>query len=490
MYKFAVIGAGVVGGLVARELTKYEKSVVILEKENDVAMGQSKANSGIVHAGYDPEPGTLKAELNVKGCNMMESICKDLDVKYSKNGTLVVGYNEEDEQELRKLYQRGLENGVPDMEIIDGESVRKLEKNLSKDIIIGLYAKSAGVVCPYELTIHSIGNAMDNGAELLVNYEVENIKKDAHWTIISKDGRTIEAENIINCAGINSDVIAKLIGDESFKIIPRRGEYILLDKDCGDMVTMTIFRTPSKMGKGVLAVKTVDGNILLGPTSLDIGDKEDKSVTRNGLDSVLEKELEFFDHIPMDKMITEFTGLRAHSDNPDFIINSPVADFINCAGVESPGLTSAPAIALKVAEMLKEMGKLGDERKDFCPTLANRIRFKKMSLEEKNELIKTRPEFGRIVCRCEEVTEGEIVEAIRNNPPARDVDGVKRRTRAGMGRCQGGFCMPIVLEILSRECGMDYDDVTKMGKESRYAFGKTKEGGDLVRPIGGAKNVK
>ncbi len=490
MYKFAVIGAGVVGGLVARELTKYEKSVVILEKENDVAMGQSKANSGIVHAGYDPEPGTLKAELNVKGCAMMESLCKDLDVKYSKNGTLVVGYNEEDEEELNKLYKRGLENGVPEMELIDGETVRKLEKNLSKDIKIALYAKSAGIVCPYELTIHSVGNAMDNGAELFTNFEVKNIEKKGHWVITSSDGKIIEAENLVNCAGINSDVIAKLIGDDSFKIVPRRGEYILLDKDCGDMVTMTIFRTPSKMGKGVLAVKTVDGNILLGPTSLDIGDKEDRSVTRDGLDSVLEKELEFFESVPMDKMITEFTGLRAHSDYPDFIINSPVADFVNCAGVESPGLTSAPAIAEKVAGMFKDMGKLGEARKDFCPTLKNRIHFKQMTMAEKNELIKTRPEFGRIVCRCEEVTEGEIIEAIRNNPPAHDVDAVKRRTRAGMGRCQGGFCMPIVLEILSRECGMNYDDVTKMGNASVYTYRKTKEGGEMVRPVGGAKNVK
>ena len=461
MYKIAIIGGGVVGGMIARAMSRYEKSIVIIEKENDVAMGQSKANSGIVHAGYDPVPGSLKARLNVRGSEMMEKVCQQLDVKYRRNGTLVVAFNDEDMRQLEILLQRGRENGVRGLEIVDGETVRKMEKNLSEKITGALYAPTGAVVCPYELTIHSIGNAMDNGTELMVNFCVKGLEqKDNCWKITGEDGRTVEAEFVINCAGAHSDEIAALAGDRSFEITGRRGEYFLLDKEASYLTDMTIFRTPGIMGKGVLATRTVDGNILLGPTSEDINDKDDKSTSRAGLDSVIRREYEFFDELPLDKVITQFTGVRAHGNQGDFIINSPAANFINVAGIESPGLSSAPAIAEMVEKMLLDMGISADVREDYIS-------------EYRKE-----PAYGRIVCRCEEVTEGEIISAIRRNPPARDIDGIKRRTRSGMGRCQGGFCMISAAEILAEESGIPFDKVTKSGPGSELVSGRTK-GGDL-----------
>lgn len=487
MYRTAVIGGGVVGGMIAHAISKYEGSLVILEKEHDVAMGQSKANSGIVHAGYDPEQGSLKARLNVRGSQMMEEVCRQLDVKYRRNGTLVVAFNEEDMETLGKLLKRGRENGVEGLEIIDGETVRKMEKNLSEKIIGALYAPTGAVVCPYELTLHSIGNAMDNGAELLTEFEVTEIKiveNDGSrqgvgfYEITASDGRKIQAEFVVNCAGIHSDEIAKLAGGPEFRITPRRGQYLLLDKEAGDLVSATVFRTPTEMGKGVLAVKTVDGNILLGPTSEDIEDKEEKSVTAEGLASVLAKEAEFFDFIPLDKVITQFTGLRAHGNTGDFIIESPRPGFINCAGIESPGLSASPAIAEMVEKMLIEAGAAGKIKEDYKAEVKGIIRFKDMTAEEKNRLIARNPSYGRVVCRCEEITEGEILDAIRRNPPARDIDGIKRRTRAGMGRCQGGFCMPSAAELLSEELGIPFEEVTKSGQGSEITFERTKRGGE------------
>ena len=486
MYKIAIIGGGVVGGLIARAMSKYDGKLVILEKENDVAMGQSKANSGIVHAGYDPAVGSLKAKLNVRGSQMMEEVCRELDVKYRKNGTLVVGFDDDDMKRLEQLLERGRQNGVEGLELIDGASVRKIEKNLSEKIVGALYAPTGAVVCPYELTIHSIGNAMDNGAELITEFEVADIERtdsmkpdtDACYKLISSDGRIVEAQYVVNCAGIHSDEIARMAGSREFSITPRRGQYLLLDKEAGDMVNTTIFRTPTKMGKGVLATKTVDGNILLGPTSEDMEDKEDKAVTAEGLASVIAREYEFFDSLPMDKVITQFTGLRAHGNTGDFVIESPQPGFINCVGIESPGLSASPAIAEMVEKMLIDAGAAEKLKSNYDPKVRGIIRFKDLTSEEKNSLIDEEPAYGRVVCRCEEITEGEILEAIRRNPPARDIDGVKRRTRAGMGRCQGGFCMPSVAEILSDELGIPFEQVTKSGQGSEITFERTKTGGD------------
>ncbi len=479
MYKVAIIGAGVVGAMTARRLAAYDIKLVVLEKENDVAMGQSKANSGIVHSGYDPTPGSLKAKLNLKGNAMMEEIARQLNVSFRRNGSLTVAFNSEDCETLKKLYKRGIENGVPDLKLISGDEARKIEKNLSDKVVMALYAGTGGIICPYELTIEAMGNAMDNGAELVRNFEVSSIeKKNGIFVITDKNGRKTEAEYIVNCAGLNSDSIAFMAGDNSFKITPRAGEYMLLDKDAGTLTDTTIFKVPDHMGKGVLAAKTVDGNIILGPTSVDRTSKTDDDVTAEGLKTVKERESLFFDEIPFEKVITQFTGLRAHGDKGDFIINCPVPGFINAAGIESPGLTSAPAIAVEIEELLKENGFSAPENKSYNPTRATRPVFRNLSPKEKDELIKENPDYGHVICRCEEVTRGEILDAIRTNPAALDVDGIKRRTRSGMGRCQGGFCMPQVLEILAEELGKNPDDITKKGVNSKILYGKIKGGNE------------
>ena len=502
-YDIAIIGGGVVGGLIAYHLAKYRNRIVILEKENDAAMGQSKANSGIVHAGYDPEPGSLKAILNVKGSERMEPLCRDLDVKYRRNGTFVVGYSEDDRRTLRGLLARGKQNGVKELALISGEEVRKAEPNLSSKITCALSAPTGAVVCPYELTLHAIGHAMDHGAEFLTNFAVAAIHVPGaehadRYRIEAADGQTVWAKVVLNCAGLYADAIARMIGDDSFVITPRRGEYQLLDKEAGALVDHTIFHTPTPMGKGVLAVRTVDGNILLGPTSEDQNDKEDRRVTAEGLAAVARKEREFFAEVPMQKAITQFTGLRAHGDRGDFIIDSPRKNFLTFAGIESPGLSSAPALGLLAEAMLLgdacpegcELAKkaeicvpvladgtLSRERSaDWEPRRAKSVRFRDLPVSEKNRVIAADPAYGRVICRCEEITEGEILAVIHQNPPAKDIDAVKRRTRAGMGRCQGGFCMPSVCELLAREWNLAENEVTKKGGNSYILTGRTKSG--------------
>lgn len=477
MYKAAIIGAGVIGAMTARRLSAYDIPLVILEKEADVAMGQSKANSGIVHAGYDPVPGSLKAKLNVEGNRLMEQACSELGVPFRRNGTLVTAFSGEDLKALELLLERGIKNGVKGLRLIDGDEARAMEKNLSQRVKGALYAPTGGIVCPYELTVESVGNAMDNGCELVRNFEVCCIKRNEDsYSIISEDGREVRAEYVINCAGIYSDKIASMAGDDSFKITPRAGEYMLLDKEAAYLTDMTVFKVPDMMGKGVLAIKTVDGNILLGPTSVDRECKEDTSVTDKGLDFIVEKENMFFDHVPLDKVIGQFAGLRAHGDKGDFIINMPLPKFVNAAGIESPGLTSAPAVARMIEDMMLEDGFTAAKKPDFNPVRSHKKHFRDCTVEEKNILIKENPDYGQIVCRCEEITKGEIVEAIRRNPGAVDVDGVKRRTRTGMGRCQGGFCLGSVLEILAKELETDIENIEKKGKNSNIVLAKLKGG--------------
>ena len=477
MYKIAIIGAGVVGALAARNLAAYDISLVLLEKEGDVAMGQSKANSGIVHAGFDPLPGSLKARMNVLGSKMMEETCRQLGVGYRRNGSLVAAFEEEEFPILDMLLERGRQNGVEGLRLIEGEEIFRLEKNLSRRIRRALYAPIGAVVCPYELAIEAAGCAMDNGAELMTSFAVSAIRPaGGGYEIEAADGRRIEAQYVVNCAGVHADEVAGLIGDDSFKITPRAGEYVLLDKEVSWLTDATIFKVPDERGKGVLAVRTVDGNILLGPTSVDREDKDDLSVTDEGLAAIKQKEALFFDNVPYDKAITQFTGARAHGDRGDFIIESPRAGFINAAAIESPGLTSAPAIALEIERLLREQGFKAPRRAGYEPGRTPRKAFCRCTADEKNRLIAQDKAYGRVVCRCEEVTEAEIRQALRRNPPARDIDGVKRRTRSGMGRCQGGFCMPQVLEIIASELGIDPLEVTKKGGDSQILTGKIREG--------------
>lgn len=476
MFDCVVIGAGVVGGLVARELTKYNLSVCILEKAADVAMGATRANSAIVHAGYDAKEGTLKAKLNVRGSNMMEGVCRELGVKYKRNGSLVVGFNDEDAGTLRSLIERGRTNGVEGLSFVEREELVRLEPNIGDNVTCALRAQTGAIVCPYELCMAAIGNAMDNGAELKLNFEVNRIEENGGVYKVYSQDESVEAKIVINCAGVYSDDVARLIGDESFSVRPRRGEYMLLDKECGALVGHTVFRCPSKMGKGVLVSPTVDGNLLLGPTAEDIDDKDDTSTTPKGLYHLSSLASEQVRGINLGKVITSFTGLRATGSTGDFIINSPKHGFINCAGIESPGLTSAPAIAEYVVKMLRDEGFTLEKNETFNGTRRASHYFRELSTEQKNEIIKDNPDYAQVICRCETVTAGEIIEAIRTNPRPTDVDGVKRRTRATMGRCQGGFCTPYIVEILAREMGIDVCDVTKSGGKSYINIGKTEKG--------------
>lgn len=476
MFDVAVIGCGVVGTLLARELTKYNVKVCMLEKENDVAMGATKANSGIVHAGFDAVPGTLKAKFNVEGCRIMPHLCKTLGVKYKNNGSLVIGFDDGDIKHIGELYERGVKNGVKNMEILDKEGVHKLEPNLSKEVKGALYAKDAGIVCPYGLAIAAAGNAMDNGAHLLLNFEVSTISYDGKaYTLKSKGGDSVRASYVINSAGIYSDEIAKMSGDDTIRVRARRGEYMILDKDCGKMFERTIFRTPTKAGKGILISPTVDGNIILGPTSEYIDDKDDKSTSPEGLMLVAQETLKNAPTVPIRNVITSFTGLRSVGETGDFIIKETAKNFISLCGIESPGLTASPAIAKYIVRLLqKKYGLTKEKNSNFCGKRKAYYRFSEMTPQQKNKIIKQNPDFGTIICRCEGISKGEIIEALTVNPPANDLDGVKRRTRSGMGRCQGGFCSTAIVEIISSTKGIPFEEVTKSGNGSVINFERTK----------------
>ena len=474
MTDVVVIGAGVIGGAVARELSRYNLSVTIVEKCSDVAMGATRANSAIVHAGFDAKAGSLKAKMNVRGSEMMEDYASELGVKYKRNGSLVVGFSDEDKATLEELKVRGEANGVKGLKVISREEILKMEPNIGEGVTCALHAPTGAIICPYELCMACVGNAMDNGAELKLDFEVKSIEKIDSGYRVSSDKESIDAKYVINCAGVYSDKVAEMVGDNDFTVIPRRGEYMLLDKECGNLVSHTIFRCPSKMGKGILVSPTVDGNLILGPTAENIEDKEDKSTTAKGLADVRMQASEQVSGINFGKIITSFTGLRSVGSTGDFIINEKDG-FVNCAGIESPGLSSAPAIAEYVRDILANSGLKLEKKDNFISKRRPMHYFKECTDEEKNAIIAENPEYANIICRCEMTSEGEIVDAIRTNPGARDVDGVKRRTRSGMGRCQGGFCSPYVVEILARELGVDYTEITKFGGESYINIGKTKE---------------
>ena len=475
MYDAAVIGAGVVGAFIARTLTACRVRVVMLEAQNDVAKGQSSANSAIVHAGFDAKEGSLKALLNVRGSEMMENVCRELGVKYRRNGSIVIGFNDEDKKTLEALYERGVTNGVREMSLLTGDEARAVEPGLSPAVTCALFAPTGAIVCPYELTMAAVGNAMDNGADLKLNFKVDSITDRGDHYEISDGTQTMEARYVVNAAGVYSDAVAAMVGDTSFDVHPRRGEYVLLDKTAGRLVDRTVFRTPSKMGKGILVSPTVDGNLLTGPTSVDMVDKTDRSTTQEGLDKVMKEAAENVPAIRFNCSITSFTGLRAVGSTGDFIINSPAPRFVNAAGIESPGLSSAPAIGLYVRDLLGTLGLDVTPRDDFDPIRPALHGFRDLPAGQKNEIIKKDPAYGHVICRCETVTEGEILAAIRTNPKPSDLDGVKRRTRAQMGRCQGGFCSPVILDLLARELGVSPSEITKCGGQSNVLFGKTKE---------------
>lgn len=476
MYDVLIIGAGVSGAASARELSRYNVNVCVLEKEEDVCCGTSKANSAIVHAGYDAATGSLMAKLNVQGNEMMEQLSKDLDFHFKRNGSLVICRTEEDMPNLQALYERGVANGVKELRIISKEEVKALEPNITDEVVAALYAPTGGIVCPFGMNIALAENAYVNGVEFKFNTEVIDIKKTEEGFDVVTNNGTYQTKYIVNAAGVYADKFHNMVSEEKIHITARKGDYCLLDRTAGGHVSHTIFALPGKYGKGILVSPTVHGNLLLGPTATDIEDKEGNNTTREALDEVISKAGMNVKDLPLRQVITSFSGLRAHEDNHEFIIKEleDAKGFIDCAGIESPGLTSAPAIGVMVANILKE--KMGLVEKDnFIATRKGVLDPKELSKEERKALIKENPAYGNIICRCESVTEGEIIDAIRRPLGAKSLDGVKRRTRAGMGRCQSGFCAPRTMEILARELGVDMSEITKAGGNSKIIVGINKD---------------
>lgn len=466
-YDVVIIGAGVTGCAVARELSKFKLKVAVLEKEEDVCCGTSKANSAIVHAGFDAKPGSMKAKMNLRGSRQMENLSKELDFPYRKNGSLVVCFKEEDIEKLEELKIRGEQNGVEGLRIIQKEELHKLEKNLSENVVAALEAPTGAIVCPFELTIALAENANVNGVEFYFNTEVKAIKKEEEGYEIETEEKTYRTSCIVNAAGVYADVWNNCVSKNKLSITPRKGEYCLLDKSEGNFVSHTIFQLPTKMGKGVLITPTVHGNLLTGPTAEDIEEKEGVYTTADGLNKVKILAKQSASNLAYHKTITSFAGLRATEKNEDFIIGEAedALGFFNAAGIESPGLSSAPAIGEFLAEKIAD--KLKAEKKDdFIAKRKGIPCVAEATPEELMKLIEKNPAFGTVICRCETITEGEILEAIHRPLGAKSLDGVKRRTRAGMGRCQSGFCSPRVMEILARELGIDPLELTKSGKNS------------------------
>ena len=488
-YDVAIIGAGVIGSALFRELGKFRLSTVLIEKENDVALGCSRANSAIVHAGYDPPTGTLMARFNVEGNRMYPRLCDELSVPFRQNGSLIVALTDDELPQLHNLYENGTRNGVEGLEIVDADAVRSLEPNLKESIRGALVAPTGGIVGSYEFTTALAENGVVNGGEVLLNSEVvkieklakngiplEDNKREGYFRLTFKNGSSVDARFIVNAAGIYSDVVQQLIGEKRFTVKPRKGEYYILDKRQGGLVDRTIFMCPSKLGKGVLISPTVHGNLLVGPDAQDGEDKEDFSTTKQGLEFVRNMSRLLSDKVDFGDAIRNFAGLRSLPDGKDFIIerDPDVAGLVNLAGIKSPGLTSAPAIASYAVQLLADCGLELKENPDFNPNRTE-VRFSSLSDEERIALVAKDPRYGRVVCRCEEVTEGEIVDSIRRPLGARTLDGVKRRCRPGSGRCQGGFCGPRVLEILSRELGVSRESILKDKDGSYILLGDTKE---------------
>ena len=474
-YDVLIIGAGVTGCAIARELSHTGLKIALSDACDDVAMGASRANSAIVHAGYDCVPGTLMAKLNVRGNEMFDDVCESLNVPLLRVGSFVIAFGEEDEKELNNLLERGRANGVPGLEIISGERAREMEPKLSDDVTAALWAPTAGITCPYELTIAMSENARANGADILLRKRAAAIDyANDEFTVKFEDGASVSAKYVVNAAGVYADEVARLIGDDSFTISPRKGEYMLLDKQALCVGTV-IFQTPSKLGKGVLVSPTVDGNIFAGPTAQDKVEKNDTQTTPEGLAELKKFSLKSVPTLNLRQVITSFAGVRAQPSTGDFIIrpSDKNARFIHAAGICSPGLSSAPAIAEYVRGLIKEAGADTAERADAIYVREHAKPFRQMDADERAEAYKRNPLYGRIICRCETVTEAEIVDAIHRG--ATTVDGVKRRTRAGMGRCQGGFCGPRVMEILSRELGVPTESLTKFGGKSYMVAGKLGE---------------
>ena len=475
MYDVAIIGAGVIGAAIARELSRYNLEIVILDKENDVSAGTSKANSAIIHAGYDPEENTLMAKLNAEGNKMFDAICEELSVPFKRNGSLVVAFDDEQLEHIDKLKQRGINNGIPGLKILSKEDLLRKEKFISQEAKGALLAETGGIIDPMLLTISLIENAVMNGAEYFLDFEVKSIQREAGNYKVSSHNNSVIAKYVINAAGVFADKIHDMVAEPAFKINPRRGQYFLLDKEEGKVVNATLFPCPSKIGKGILVSPTIHGNVILGPASDDVSEREDVGTTEEILNKARTGAKLLIPKITTRNNIRNFAGMRAEPSTDDFIIKEAVGapNFIDVAGIKSPGLTAAPAIALYVISILKEKGISLNKNESFNPIVKRKF-FIEMTEEEQLVLIKKNPLYGRIICRCENITEGDIVDAIARKPGAPTMDGVKRRCRAGMGRCQGGFCGPRVQQILARELNKPLEEIVLEKKSSYILTGKSK----------------
>ena len=476
MYDIVIIGAGVTGCSVARELSRYSASICVVDKEEDVCCGTSKGNSAIIHAGFDAAPGSLMAKLNVQGIGMMDELTQDLDIAFKRNGSLVVCLSEEDRPSLEKLYQQGIKNGVENIRIIEQEELRAIEPNISPNAVAALYAPEAGIICPFGLTIGLAENAFTNGVEFRFDTQVTGLEAASDAFSIHTSKGTLKAKVVVNAAGVYADVIHNMVCAKKIHITPRRGDYCLLDKTTGDFAKQVIFPLPGKFGKGVLVSPTIHGNTIVGPTAIDIEDRGGTNTTSQGLEELITKAGSTVKDLPIRQVITSFAGLRAHEDGHEFIIGEAedAPGFIDCAGIESPGLTSSPAIGKMVGDLIKEKLHLtpnphfNGKRKGILDPRA-------LSKDERAKLIRLQPAYGNIVCRCEGVSEGELLDAIHRPLGAKSLDGLKRRTRAGSGRCQAGFCTPRSMEILARELHVDQSELTKCGGSSRLIVGMVKD---------------
>lgn len=476
MYDVLVIGGGVIGCAIARELSRRSGRICVVERNEDVCTGTSKANSAIVHAGFDAEPGTRKARFNVEGSRMMEALSHELDFPYRRCGALVLCLDPADREKLQALYQRGLANGVEGLELVEGEALHRMEPALSKQAVAALYAPTSAILCPFGLTIALAENAAANGTEFRFDTQVQHIRREGDHFVVETGSGPMESRAVVNAAGVWGDVLHNQVCSDTARIVPRRGEYCLLDRKDGGLVQRTVFQLPGPMGKGVLVTPTVHGNLLVGPTATDQPQRDRTATTAEGLAYAQDMARKSVPGLPLRDVITSFAGLRAHlaEGEDDFRIGQPVPGYFEALGIESPGLSSAPAIGAYLAEQAAAY--LGAaEKPDFAPLRRDIVHLRELPFEERQRLAAENPAYGNIVCRCEGISEGEIVDAIRRTPGARSLDGVKRRVRAGMGRCQGGFCTPRVMEILSRELGVPQTELTKNGGASRLLAGRTKE---------------
>lgn len=476
MYDVIIIGAGVCGSAIARELSAWNLKIAVMDRNSDVCEGTSKANSGIVHSGYDAKPGSLKAKMNLKGNQMMEALSKELDFPFQRIGSLTLAFDVNGRGELERLLQQGQENGVEGLRILDQMELQQREPEISPNAIAALYAPTAGVVCPFMLTIALAENAIANGVDFFLENQVYAVRKERNAYALDTEKGLFQAKVVVNAAGVYADFFHNMVSKKPITIIPRKGEYCLFDKKAGMLVHHTIFQLPTQYGKGVLVTPTVHGNLMIGPTANDIEDKDNLETTTEGLTETIQKATLSVENLPMKQIITSFAGLRAHEVQGDFIIGEveDAQGFFDVAGIESPGLTCSPAIGQYVAKLI--VSKLNPSKSEhFYSHREGILRTIEVIEEQRTSLIEKNPSYGTVICRCESVSEAEIVEAIKRCPGPVTLDAIKRRTRAGMGRCQSGFCMPKVMDIISKETHIPKEKITKKGRDTYILEGIPKK---------------